>query len=106
LGRGLTLQSRDGRSRTSRCGGAKTLRVLVALGERRRRARASMAFEEKQRVRVLYMIAEYDRISGGQQSLLQLVRGLHEEGFDPVVCFPGEGRCSEAYRRAGVNVTI
>jgi glycosyltransferase involved in cell wall biosynthesis len=52
------------------------------------------------------MIAEYDRISGGQQSLLQLVRGLSEEGFEPVVCFPGEGRCSEAYRRAGVKVTI
>jgi glycosyltransferase involved in cell wall biosynthesis len=52
------------------------------------------------------MIAEYDRISGGQQSLLQLVRRLPEEGFEPVVCFPAEGRCSEAYRRAGVNVTI
>jgi hypothetical protein len=52
------------------------------------------------------MVAEYDRISGGQQSLLQLVRGLREEGFEPVVCFPGEGRCSEAYRRAGVSVTI
>ncbi len=57
-------------------------------------------------IRVLYMIAEYDRISGGQQSLLQLVRGLPEEGVETVVCFPGEGRCSEAYRRAGVNVTI
>ena len=52
------------------------------------------------------MVAEYDRISGGQQSLLQLVRGLPEEGFEPVVCFPGEGRCSEAYRRAGIAVTI
>jgi glycosyltransferase involved in cell wall biosynthesis len=65
-----------------------------------------MAFEEKRPVRVLYMIAEYDRISGGQQSLLQLVRGLPEAGVETVVCFPGEGRCSEAYRRAGVNVTI
>ena len=52
------------------------------------------------------MIAEYDRISGGQQSLLQLVRGLAEEGVEPVVCFPGEGRCSEAYRRAGINVCV
>ncbi|HEV7892763.1 MAG TPA: glycosyltransferase family 4 protein [Pyrinomonadaceae bacterium] len=57
-------------------------------------------------VRVLYMVAEYDRISGGQQSLLQLVRGLPEAGVETVVCFPGEGRCSEAYRRAGVEVTI
>lgn len=65
-----------------------------------------MEFEEKRPVRVLYMIAEYDRISGGQQSLLQLVRGLPEVGVETVVCFPGEGRCSEAYRRAGVAVTI
>ena len=65
-----------------------------------------MSFEEKKPVRVLYMVAEYDRISGGQQSLLQLVRGLPEVGVEPVVCFPGEGRCSEAYRRAGVAVTI
>lgn len=65
-----------------------------------------MSFEEKKPVRVLYMVAEYDRISGGQQSLLQLVRGLPESGIEPVVCFPGEGRCSEAYRRAGVEVTI
>lgn len=57
-------------------------------------------------MRVLYMIAEYDRISGGQQSLLQLVRGLPEVGVEPVVCFPGEGRCSEAYRRAGVEIVI
>jgi glycosyltransferase involved in cell wall biosynthesis len=65
-----------------------------------------MEFEEKRLVRVLYMIAEYDRISGGQQSLLQLVRGLPEVGVETVVCFPAEGRCSEAYRRAGIAVTI
>jgi glycosyltransferase involved in cell wall biosynthesis len=52
------------------------------------------------------MVAEYDRISGGQQSLLQLVRGLPESGVEPIVCFPGEGRCSEAYRRAGVEVCV
>ena len=52
------------------------------------------------------MIAEYDRISGGQQSLLQLVRGLPAAGVEPLVCFPGEGRCSEAYRRAGIPVII
>src|ERR1700750_1134754 len=57
-------------------------------------------------MKVLYMVAEYDRISGGQQSLLQLVRGLADEGVETVVCFPGEGRCSEAYRRAGIAVTI
>ena len=53
-------------------------------------------------IRVLFMIAEYDRISGGQQSLLQLVRRLPEVGVEPLVCFPKEGRCSEAYREAGI----
>jgi glycosyltransferase involved in cell wall biosynthesis len=52
------------------------------------------------------MVAEYDRISGGQQSLLQLVRRLPAAGVEPLVCFPAEGRCSEAYRRAGVAVCI
>lgn len=52
------------------------------------------------------MVAEYDRISGGQQSLLQLVRRLPAVGVEPLVCFPMEGRCSEAYRRAGVPVRI
>jgi glycosyltransferase involved in cell wall biosynthesis len=52
------------------------------------------------------MVAEYDRISGGQQSLLQLVRRLPAAGVEPLVCFPAEGRCSEAYRRAGVAVRI
>ena len=65
-----------------------------------------MGFEESGPVRVLYVIAEYDRISGGQQSLLQLVRALPASGVEPLVCFPGEGRCSEAYRRAGVRVLI
>src|ERR1043166_9792606 len=65
-----------------------------------------MGLEESGPVRVLYVIAEYDRISGGQQSLLQLVRALPASGGEPLVCFPGEGRCSEAYRRAGVRVLI
>lgn len=52
------------------------------------------------------MVAEYDRISGGQQSLLQLVRRVREDSVEPLVCFPAEGRCSEAYRRAGVPVVI
>src|SRR5215212_6805907 len=57
-------------------------------------------------IRVLFMVAEYDRISGGQQSLLQLVRRLPAAGVEPLVCFPAEGRCSEAFRRAGVPVRI
>jgi glycosyltransferase involved in cell wall biosynthesis len=57
-------------------------------------------------IRVLFMIAEYDRISGGQQSLLQLVRRLPEVGVQPLVCFPREGRCSEAYRAAGIPIVV
>lgn len=55
---------------------------------------------------VLFMVAEYNRISGGQQSLLQLVRRLPEVGVRPLVCFPREGRCSEAYRKAGIPIVI
>jgi glycosyltransferase involved in cell wall biosynthesis len=57
-------------------------------------------------IRALFMVAEYDRISGGQQSLLQLVRRLPEVGVKPLVCFPKEGRCSEAYRAAGIPIVV
>jgi glycosyltransferase involved in cell wall biosynthesis len=62
--------------------------------------------QETELIRVLFMIAEYDRISGGQQSLLQLLRRLPAAGVEPLVCFPKEGRCSEAYRRAGIPIII
>ncbi|HZT59148.1 MAG TPA: glycosyltransferase [Pyrinomonadaceae bacterium] len=65
-----------------------------------------MSFEVSEPVRVLYVIAEYDRISGGQQSLLQLVRALPASGVEPLVCFPGEGRCTESYKRAGVPTVV
>ncbi len=57
-------------------------------------------------IRVLFMVAEYHRISGGQQSLLQLLRRLPEAGVKPLVCFPKEGRCSEAYRKAGIPIIV
>jgi glycosyltransferase involved in cell wall biosynthesis len=57
-------------------------------------------------IRVLFMVAEYRRISGGQQSLLQLLRRLPEAGVQPLVCFPKEGRCSEAYRKAGIPIIV
>ncbi len=56
--------------------------------------------------RVLFMVAEYNRISGGQQSLLQLVRRLPDAGIEPLVCFPKEGLCSETFREAGVPVVL
>src|SRR5438046_40189 len=59
-----------------------------------------------QPLRVLFMIAEYHRISGGQQSLLQLVRRLPSVGIEPLVCFPKEGRCSELFRKAGITIVV
>src|SRR6185295_18623975 len=46
------------------------------------------------------------RISGGQQSLLQLLRRLPQAGVEPLVCFPKVGRCSEAFREAGVPIVV
>jgi glycosyltransferase involved in cell wall biosynthesis len=57
-------------------------------------------------IRVLFFISEYHRFHGAQRSLLQLVRNLPSAGVEPVVVFPSEGRCTTAYREAGVNVDI
>jgi glycosyltransferase involved in cell wall biosynthesis len=57
-------------------------------------------------IRVLFFISEYDRFHGGQRSLLQLVQHLPTAGVEPIVAFPGEGRCSEAYRAAGIRLEI
>jgi glycosyltransferase involved in cell wall biosynthesis len=57
-------------------------------------------------IRVLFMVAEYDRISGGQQSLLQLLKALPAYGVEPLVCFPAAGRCSDAFERAGIPIVI
>jgi glycosyltransferase involved in cell wall biosynthesis len=54
----------------------------------------------------LFIVAEYNRISGGQQSLLQLLRRLPQAGVEPLVCFPEVGRCSEAFREAGVPIVM
>ena len=55
------------------------------------------------RLRVLYFVSEYDRLHGAQRSLLQLVSALPSHGIDPIVLFPGEGRCSIAYQQAGIR---
>src|SRR5947209_5143490 len=57
-------------------------------------------------IRVLFFISEYDRFHGGQRSLLQLVQHLPAAGVKPVVAFPGEGRCTAAYRAAGIRIEI
>ena len=57
-------------------------------------------------IRVLFFVSEYDRFNGAQRSLLQLVRNLPSAGVDPVVAFPGKGRCTAAYEAAGVPIEI
>jgi glycosyltransferase involved in cell wall biosynthesis len=58
------------------------------------------------RLRVMFFVAEFDRLNGGQRSLLQLVRRLPAFGVDPVVVFPGEGLCSRTFAGLGVQVEI
>ena len=65
-----------------------------------------MKHQAAESIRVLFMVAEYDRISGGQQSLLQLLKRLPAAGVEPLVCFPKVGRCSEAFRQAGVPIVV
>lgn len=57
-------------------------------------------------IRVLFFVAEFFRLQGSQRSLLALLRELPAEGIEPIVVFPGEGRATEAYRRAGLNVSV
>jgi len=54
----------------------------------------------------MFFVSEYHRLHGGQRSLLQLARGLRDAAVAPVVLFPGEGRCSAAFRAAGIEVRI
>lgn len=58
------------------------------------------------RLKVLFFVAEFYRLQGAQRSLLALLRTLPEEGIEPFVVFPGEGRCTRAYRNAGLNVIV
>jgi glycosyltransferase involved in cell wall biosynthesis len=57
-------------------------------------------------IKVLFFVAEFFRLQGSQRSLLAVLRELPAEGIEPVVVFPGEGRCTEEYRRAGLNVVV
>ncbi|MBI3247441.1 MAG: glycosyltransferase family 4 protein [Deltaproteobacteria bacterium] len=57
-------------------------------------------------MRLLFFIAEFYRLQGSQRSLLSLLRRLPERSVDPIVVFPGKGRCSEAYRSHGLNVIV
>jgi glycosyltransferase involved in cell wall biosynthesis len=57
-------------------------------------------------IRVLFFVAEFFRLQGSQRSLLALLKRLPRESVEPIVVFPGEGRCTEAYREAGLDVRV
>lgn len=53
------------------------------------------------------MIANYaDRVGGGEESLLGLVRRLDRRRFTPLVLVPGEGEMASALRNCGVAVEV
>jgi len=45
-------------------------------------------------IRILFLDHHKEIIGGGQISLLQLLKGLHREEFQPVICCPGPGEFS------------
>ncbi len=57
-------------------------------------------------MRPLFFIAEFHRAYGAQRSCLQLVRSLQTAGHRPAVMFPGDGVCTELFRRSGVETHV
>ena len=57
-------------------------------------------------MRVLFFISEFTRFYGAQRSLLMLLKELPRSGVEPIVVFPGEGKCADVYREAGLDVRI
>lgn len=56
-----------------------------------------------QPLRVLF-VDTVPRLSGGEQSLADLVEGLPEVGVEPIVCLPGDGPLSDRLRASGALV--
>lgn len=57
-------------------------------------------------LRVVYFVSNYHRFTGSQKSLLLLLRHLPQEAVTSHVVFPGDGKCVEAYRDAGISVEV
>jgi glycosyltransferase involved in cell wall biosynthesis len=55
---------------------------------------------------VLFAVGYPHRLNGAQRSLLNLLTGLRAASLHPIVAFPGEGRCVDAYRHEGLDVRI
>jgi glycosyltransferase involved in cell wall biosynthesis len=60
----------------------------------------------KQSIKVAYFVAEYHRFSGGQKSLLTMIKYLPQDIIEPLVIFPAEGKCSQIYRESKIKVYI
>lgn len=57
-------------------------------------------------LRALFFVEVPHRVAGAQRSLLAAVRELPALGVEPLVVFPGEGMCVDAFRAAGVRVLV
>lgn len=57
-------------------------------------------------MRILYVANRKGIFSGGQISLLELLKGLDTEQFEPVVLCPGEGPMAEKIRTLGITVKL
>jgi glycosyltransferase involved in cell wall biosynthesis len=52
----------------------------------------------------ILLLDQYNQPGGAQQCLLDLLPGLMEKGWEPLVMLPGEGPLGQAIRRLGIEV--
>jgi glycosyltransferase involved in cell wall biosynthesis len=55
---------------------------------------------------IAYGVGYPHRLNGAQRSLLNLLVGLRERSYRPVVVFSGPGRCVDAYAQEGLDVRV
>ena len=64
-----------------------------------------MAHNESRIIRIAFFVAEFHRFAGSQRYVLQLASNLPPE-VQPIGIFPGEGICTEEFRRARIQTFI
>lgn len=57
-------------------------------------------------ITILVYIAEFERITGSQRSMLHAIRHMQSDHFRFLVAFPGQGRTVEYFSQCGVAVTV
>ncbi|RMH41134.1 MAG: glycosyltransferase [Deltaproteobacteria bacterium] len=57
-------------------------------------------------LRALFFVDVPHRFAGAQRSLLAALSRIEEHGVDPLVVFPGPGKCVDRYRATGVRTRI